>query len=286
MDPVQGALLGAVQGLTEPLPISSSAHLILVPWLLHWKEHSLTFDVALHMGTLAALLLFFWKDWWNLATAWLPAPIARGPGERSVPGGRGQSPQEPHHLRRLGLGLIAGTIPAAIAGLLLDDLIETTLRDPLLIATVMLIASALILAADRLGRRTLPLDHVTYTRALTIGAAQALALIPGVSRSGITISAGLALGLTRDAAARYAFLLATPITAGAGVFKLKDLLETGIPTDERLAFVTGIATSFVVGLFAIGFLLRFLRRYSLLAFVVYRVALALVVLAVSFTRAA
>ena len=264
MDPVQGALLGIVQGLTEPLPISSSAHLILVPWLLGWPEHSLTFDVALHMGTLAALLLFFWRDWWNLAAAWLPG---------------GGAPE-----RRLGLGLVVGTIPAAIVGLLFEDVIETALRSPPLIAIVMLVASALIFAADRLGRQTLPLERVTYTRALAIGAAQMLALVPGVSRSGSTIAAGLALGLTRDAAARYAFLLATPITAGAGVFKLKDLLETGISPDERAAFAAGIAISFVVGLFAIGFLLRYLRRYSLAAFVVYRVALALIVLALSFTR--
>lgn len=266
MDPIQGALLGAVQGLTEPLPISSSAHLILVPWLLGWPEHSLTFDVALHMGTLAALLLFFWKDWWKLAAAWLP-------------GGDGQE-------RRLGVGLVLGTLPAAIVGLLFEDVIETALRSPPLIATVMLVASAVILAADRLGRQTLPLERVTYARALAIGTAQMLALMPGVSRSGSTIAAGLALGLTREAAARYAFLLATPITAGAGVFKLKDLLETGVPASEQAAFAAGIVASFIVGLFAIGFLLRFLRRYSLVAFVVYRVALALVVLAVSFTRGA
>ena len=265
MDPVQGAILGIVQGLTEPLPISSSAHLILVPWLLGWGEHSLTFDVALHMGTLAALLLFFWKDWLQLARAWLPGGDATD--------------------RRVGIGLVAGTVPAAVVGLLFEDTIETTLRSPALIATVMLIASALILAADRLGRRTLSEEAITVPRAIAIGLAQALALMPGVSRSGATISAGLALGLTRQAAARYAFLLATPITAGAGILKLKDLFETGVPPDEATAFLAGIAASFVVGLIAIRFLLHYLRKYSLTAFVIYRVALALLVLIVSVTRA-
>ena len=266
MDPVQGAFLGAIQGLTEPLPISSSAHLILVPWLLGWSEHSLTFDIALHMGTLAALLLCFWRDWLALARAWLPGGAAVE--------------------RRLGLGLVAGTLPAAVIGLLFEDVIENALRAPRLIAVVMLVASGLIFAADRLGRRRLSEGAISIPRALAIGAAQALALMPGVSRSGATISAGLALGLTREAAARYSFLLATPVTAGAGVFKLKDLLETGVPPDESTAFIAGIAVSFVVGLFAIRFLLQYLRRYSLTAFVVYRVALALVVLALSITRAA
>ncbi|HET7767250.1 MAG TPA: undecaprenyl-diphosphatase UppP [Chloroflexota bacterium] len=266
MDPIQGALLGAVQGLTEPLPVSSSAHLILLPWLLGWQEHSLTFDVALHMGTLAALLLVFWKDWLDLARAWLPGGAAVD--------------------RRMGLGLVAGTLPAAVIGLLFEDVIESSLRSPSLIAVVMVIASLLIFAADRLGRRRLSEEALSVPRALVIGAAQALALMPGVSRSGATISAGLALGLTREAAARYAFLLATPVTAGAGVFKLRDLLETGVPPDERAAFIAGITTSFVVGLFAIRFLLQYLRRYSLIAFVVYRVALALLVLALSFIRAA
>ena len=270
MDPIQGALLGIVQGLTEPLPVSSSAHLVLVPWLLGWSEHSLTYDVALHMGTLAALLIFFWKDWWALARAWFRGAAA---GDRTLD-------------RRLGLTLVLGTIPAAIAGVLFEDLIESSLRSPPLIATVMLFASLVILAADRLGRRTLPLGAITYPRAFLIGLAQASALVPGVSRSGATISAGLALGLTREAAARYAFLLATPITAGAGVLKLKDLFETGIPTNLQAAFITGIGVSFVVGLLAIGFLLRYLRRNSLMVFIVYRIALALFVLALSFTRAA
>jgi undecaprenyl-diphosphatase len=269
MDPVQGLVLGIVQGLTEFLPVSSSAHLILVPWLLGWPAHSLTYDVALHMGTLAALLLFFWRDWLRLIRAWLPPNAAETAADR-----------------RLLIGIILGTIPAAIAGLLFQDAIENALRSPALIAAVMLVVSALILAADRLGRLHLPIEGIGYPHALAIGVAQAFALAPGVSRSGATISAGLALGLTREAAARYAFLLATPITAGAGLLQLRHLLRDGVLPDERAAFALGIAASFLVGLASIGFLLRYLRRSSLLSFVVYRAALALLVLAVVFLRPA
>jgi undecaprenyl-diphosphatase len=267
VDAPQGLVLGIVQGLTEFLPVSSSAHLILVPWLLGWPEHSLTYDVALHMGTLGALILFFWRDWLGLLRAWLP-----GGGPQAATA------------RRLLIGIILGTIPAAIAGLLFQDAIESALRSPALIAVVMLIASALIFAADRLGRLTVPIEGVGYVQALLIGVAQAFALAPGVSRSGATISAGLALGLTREAAARYAFLLATPITAGAGLLQLRHLIKDGVPADERAAFALGIAASFIVGFASIGFLLRYLRRASLLVFVVYRVALALLVLALTFLR--
>lgn len=267
MDPLHGLILGIVQGLTEPLPVSSSGHLVLVPWLLGWPEHSLTFDVALHMGTLAALLLFFWRDWWTLARAWLPGAAAMATE------------------RRLGIGLVAGTLPAAIAGLLFDDIIEQSLRSPVLIAAVLAVASVVFFVVDRASRRALPIEQVTLGRALAIGFAQALALAPGVSRSGITITAGLALGLTREAAARYAFLLAMPVTAGAGVFKLRDLVETGIPADEQLAFALGIAASFAVGLVSIRFLLQYLRRYALTAFIVYRLLLAALVLGLSALRA-
>ncbi|HEU5318476.1 MAG TPA: undecaprenyl-diphosphatase UppP [Chloroflexota bacterium] len=270
MDTAQGALLGVVQGLTEFLPVSSSGHLILVPWLLGWPAHSLTFDVALHMGTLAALILFFWRDWLQLLAAWLP----------------GRAGSESSALdRRLGIGIVVGSLPAAVVGALFDDVIESSVRSPLLVAAVMLAFSFIILAADRLGRMTRGVEAITIPRALAIGLAQALALLPGVSRSGSTISAGLALGLTREAATRYAFLLATPITAGAGLLKLKDLLETGVAPDEQTVFLVGIALSFAVGLAAIGFLLRYVRRASLLVFVIYRIALALLVVGLAALRA-
>jgi undecaprenyl-diphosphatase len=272
MDPLQGVVLGVVQGLAEPLPISSSAHLILAPWLLGWQDQGLTFDVALHMGTLAALLLYFWRDWWSLVTAWLPAR-AGAEDRRALD-------------RRLGIGIVIGTVPAAIAGILFDDVIERSLREPTLIAVVMAVATLVIFAADRLGRRTLELEAVTWSRALVVGLAQAVALAPGVSRSGITISAGLFLGLTREAAARYSFLLAAPVTTAAGILKLKDLAETGIPAGEQAAFAAGVLTSFVVGLFAIGVLLRYLRRYSLAVFVIYRALLVALIFGVAAVRGA
>lgn len=300
MDPLHAIVLGAVQGLSEFLPISSSAHLVLAPWLLGWPESSLTFDVALHMGTLAALLIYFWRDWWVLIAAWLPAQVASAPVAHSN-GGSGSAgavtladessaPEEVETAseralnRRLGIGLVIGTIPAAVAGVLFEDVIEGAFRAPALIAISLIVASFVLLAADRLGARTFGLQSVTNTQAALIGVAQAFALIPGVSRSGITLAAALFIGLTREAGARYAFLLAAPITAGAGVFQLRHLVRDGIPAGEHMAFALGILTSFLVGMVVIGGLLHYLRRGSLIVFVVYRIALGLFILTMAALR--
>ncbi|HEV2122132.1 MAG TPA: undecaprenyl-diphosphate phosphatase [Chloroflexota bacterium] len=300
MDPLHAIVLGAVQGLGEFLPISSSAHLVLAPWLLGWPENSLTFDVALHMGTLAALLIYFWRDWWVLIAAWLPAQFASAPAPRRndrsgntgsvalVDGNRlpeaSETASERALNRRLGIGLVIGTIPAAVAGVLFEDVIEGAFRAPALIAISLIVASFVLLAADRLGPRKYGLQSVTNMQAALIGVAQAFALIPGVSRSGITLAAALFIGLTREAGARYAFLLAAPITAGAGVFQLRHLVRDGIPADEHMAFALGILTSFLVGMVVIGALLRYLRRGSLVIFVVYRIALGLFILAMATLR--
>jgi undecaprenyl-diphosphatase len=286
VDPFEGAVLGIVQGLTEPLPISSSAHLVLVPWLLGWPEHSLTFDVALHMGTLAALLIFFWRDLLLLVRAWLP--------ERGAPLGvvgtasTSATADDPvrRQQRRLGLGLLVGSIPAALLGALFADQIESSLRSPLSIAALLIVGALLLGLADRIGARRLELTDVGLTQALLVGLAQALALAPGVSRSGITLTAALFIGLTREAGARYAFLLGIPVTAGAGVFQLRRLLRDGIPVDERAAFALGVFCSLVVGLLAIRFLLRYVRQHSLNLFVYYRLALGLIVLLVAALRGA
>lgn len=288
MNPVHGAVLGIIQGLTEPLPISSSAHLVTVPWLLGWSEHSLTFDVALHMGTLAALLLYFWRDLWLLAAAWLPqrAPslgIVQGAPATEVVADalhpvRGEK-------RRLGVGLVVGSIPAAVIGAFYADRIEENLRSPVLIAMLLLAGAALLAAADRAGVRRLGLDSVGITRALIIGLAQALALAPGVSRSGITLTTALFLGLTRESGARYAFLLGIPVTAGAGVFKLRHLLRDGIPPDERGAFALGVLASLVVGVLAIRGLMGYVRHRNLDVFVAYRIGYALLIFLVAAVRA-
>jgi undecaprenyl-diphosphatase len=331
LNPLHGLVLGVVQGLGEFLPISSSAHLLLVPWLFGWPEHSLTFDVALHMGTLAALLAYFWRDWWQLVTAWLPQQrerrrIGATRGVSGVSGVSGDKPNDAAHSvtravtegpplgagrsdatpddaedlvpdevtasgdglrsdrRRLGISLAISTVPAAIVGALFAERIEASLRAPVLVAALLLVAAALLASADRAGIQDRELGAVGVWQALVIGVAQALALAPGVSRSGASIAAALFLGLTRQAAARYAFLMAAPITAGAGIFQLRHLVSDGIPADERMAFLVGITSSFVVGLLAIGGLLRYLRTRSLDVFVGYRVILGLVILIVAALR--
>ena len=258
VDLVQAVVLGIVQGLAEFLPISSSGHLILVPWLLGWPEHSLTFDLALHLGTTLALLGYFWREWLTLA--------------RAVPAGLANAEARKRPEWRLAWLLVLGSLPAGLLGVLFEDVIERNLRQPVLVA-VLLIAFGLALGlADRLSRRGRGLGDLELPDALTIGCAQALALVPGVSRSGITLTAGLLRGLDRPAAARFSFLLSAPITFAAAVYKLRVLVRTPPTGDQALAFVVGAAVAAVVGALAIGFLLRYLQRSSTAIFVWYRLA--------------
>jgi undecaprenyl-diphosphatase len=259
MTDLQAIVLGVLQGLGEFLPISSSGHLIVVPWLLGWKQHSLAFDVALHLGTLVAVLYAFAGDWWRMATS-----AVRGLT-------RGRPFSEP--CGRL-LGLIAlASLPGAIAGKLLDDWAETTFRSPALVAAAMAVMGVILLIADRrIGGKQV--SDVSLAIALLIGAAQALALIPGVSRSGATISAALLLGLRRDEAARFSFLLATPITFGAALLKVPHLLRTA---SDLGPVVAGLVAAAVVGWLSIFFLLRYVRTRNYRPFVWYRFAFALVV---------
>lgn len=272
MDPIEGAVLGAVQGLGEFLPISSSGHLIIVPWLLGWPEHSQTFDVALHMGTLLALLIYFWRDWWNLVMAWRP-----GAGGRLLPAGRQD--------RRLGIAIVLGSIPAAVVGLLFEKVVESALRDPWLIALLLIFGGVLLVAADRAGTQRHGIEHLTLINALVIGMAQALALAPGVSRSGITLTAALLLGFTRTTATRFSFLLSMPVTAGAGVLKLRHLVTDGIPSGEGLAFALGIGVALITGLIVIGGLLRYVRTRSLDLFAAYRLTIGVIVITATIIRA-
>jgi undecaprenyl-diphosphatase len=269
MDPIlQAIVIGIVQGITEFLPISSSGHLIVVPYLLGWDDaliNSLAFSVILHLGTLVALLVYFWRDWTRL----VPAGMAtlRERSFRSDPD------------RRLAW-LIATTLPPAIAvGILLNDAIETAFRRPALVAVMLVVGSAIMWLADRLGRKALPLERLSFAGAFGVGCVQALALVPGISRSGVSISAGLAFGLTREAAARFSFLMATPIIAGAGAWETRKLLtgEAGVPVDGSV-LAAGFLASAVAGVAAVAVLLRYLRGHSLTAFIVYRLGLAAVVL--------
>lgn len=273
---VQAAILGLVQGLTEFLPISSTAHLIVVPQLLGWNDPfivSAAFDVMLHMGTLVALLVYFWRDLLRLLGAWL-ASIR----DRSI----GADPD-----RRLAWLLFVSVIPGALLGALGESFFDTYFREPgrlLFIAALLLIGGLILAVAELIGRRTRDLADLRWRDAAVIGVAQAFALFPGISRSGITISAGLFIGLKREPAARFSFLMATPIIAGAGLWKARELLGGGLTDTTVLPLIVGLVTSAIAGLAAIAFLLAFLRRRSTGVFIAYRVVLAALIVLFVLTR--
>src|SRR5262245_34426797 len=208
---IQAIVLGAIQGATEFLPISSTAHLILFPWFMGWPDPGLSFDVALHLGTLVALLIYFRSEWIALASSAL-----------NLVRGRTSDPNA-----RLALYIIIGTIPGALAGVLFESAVENALRSPLVIATALVALALVLVIAELKGRRKKGIDDISGTDAISVGLAQALALVPGVSRSGVTITAGLFRGMKRDAAARFSFFLSTPIIAGAAGKKLIDVLRDG-----------------------------------------------------------
>ncbi len=271
---LQALVMGIVQGLTEFLPVSSSGHLVVVPFLLGWDDpflNSLAFSVMLHMGTLVALLVYFRQDWFRLVPAGLAA--LRDRSFKSDPD------------RRLAGLLVASTIPAALAGVLFNDLIEEQFRQVGLVALMLVVGGVILFVADRVGRRSRAIADITFPVAIGIGAAQALALVPGISRSGISIAAGRLAGLDREAAARFAFLMATPITAGAGLFEVKKLLsgEAGVQI-ELAPLLIGMVAAALSGLAAIHFMLSYLRTRSLDLFVVYRFVLAAVVIVVWLAR--
>lgn len=259
----QAAVLGVVQGLTEFLPVSSSGHLILVPHLFGWPDQGLAFDAAIHLGTIAALLVYFRRELGRLAAGALS--------------------------RRLGARLVLASVPAGLAGLLLETWIEARLRSPFVVAASTALWGLVMLAADRRAPRARPtagdpLERVGTAQALFIGCAQALALVPGTSRSGITITAGLLGGLDRPTAARFSFLLAIPITVAAGGLKTVELLRAGLPAAERGPLLLAVLTAFLSGWAAISFLVGYLKRRSLAPFVVYRLLLAAAVLAFALSR--
>ena len=269
MDPlVQALVLGITQGLTEFLPVSSSGHLIVVPYLLGYHDPfitSLAFSVMLHLATLVALLVYFRADWLRL----IPAGVA-ALRDRSFRG-------DPD--RRLAWLLAVATVPAVIAGILLNDIIESNVRDPALVAVMLAIGAGILWLADRAGSHTVPVEGVSFPLAFGIGVAQAFALVPGISRSGISISAALFGGLTREAAARFSFLMATPVIAGAGIWEAIKLVRG----EEAVAvsagpLIVGMVAALVFGLLAIEVTLRYLRSHPVTIFVVYRLLVAAVVL--------
>lgn len=260
MELVKAFIMGLVQGLTEFIPVSSSGHLILFDKWLGFNG-GLTFDLALHIGTLLALFLFFGRDFYNLATG-----IFR-PGKD----------------RWLALMIILGTIPGVIAGVLLESYAETVFRSVQLVAVNLMLVAVLMLVIDKFSKKDLKIESITPKRALLIGAAQALALIPGVSRSGITIVAGLAAGFDRVTATRFSFLLSAPIITGATLKVLLDGDSFQQIGSEPALFLVGIVASFISGYVAIGFLLKYLANHGLAVFAYYRLALgAFILLSVGF----
>jgi undecaprenyl-diphosphatase len=263
---IQAIILGLVQGATEFAPVSSSGHLILVPWIFGWAQFGdaglqKSFDVALHVGTLIGALVYFRHDVARYAAAWF----------RSIRARRMSTPDE-----RIAWALFIGTIPGAIAGALFESVIEEKLGAPLLIA-LMLVAFALLLVwVDRRSRSDRAFGTIGPKDGLLLGAAQALALQPGVSRSGVTITAARAMGLDRESAARFSFLLSLPIIAGAGAYKAVDLAQTGLQ-GHAAEFVAGMVASAISGFVVIWGLLRYLKRHDFMVFLWYRVAVAALV---------
>jgi undecaprenyl-diphosphatase len=266
---IEAIVLGVVQGLTEFLPISSTAHLAVIPWLFGWKDPGLAFDIALHVGTLAAILIYFFRDWLLVLAHGFGLRIEGDPDLKRNP--------------KLLWFLVAATIPVGLFGYIFKEQAETTWRSPNVIGAMMIIVGVILWLAERAGRRQKDVSHLSFADALAIGFAQILAIVPGTSRSGITIAAGLFRNLDRATAARFSFLLSTPAIGAAAAKDFYDLMkhEGGIPPDMRTAFAIGILVSAVTGCLVIRLLMNYLRKGTLNFFVAYRVIFGIMVIALA-----
>lgn len=263
MPALHAIILGIIQGLTEFIPVSSSGHLVAVPAVLGWNYQGKSFDAAVHLGTLAALLVYYRRDWARIISGFVAHIIKKVPyGKEDEAGGR------------LFVPIIVACVPAAIVGAAFQDFIDNALSRWNFVATALVVFGLIMLAADRIGRKTRDIASMGYTDYITIGLAQILALLPGVSRSGITITAGLFRGLDRASAARFSFLLSTPVVFGAGAFALLKMVTHGMAASEAGSFLWGLIAAAVAGYAAIHFLVTFLQKNSLTVFVVYRICLA------------
>jgi undecaprenyl-diphosphatase len=261
MTELQALVLGLIQGLSEFLPISSSAHLALTPWFFGWQDGGLAFDVALHIGTLLAVAWYFRREWLDLLAA--GGTILMRRQVRTI-------------AERRAAFLVIATIPAGIVGLMVEDLAETTFRSPLLIAINLMVMGVLLWLVDQFSRRDRQLDQMTMRDAVAIGLIQCLALLPGVSRSGSTITAGRLLGFDRQAAAIFSFLMSFPTTLAAAAWKAPEAFTAGV---EAGTLVIGISSAAVSSWVAIAILIRFVSRYSFGVFAAYRLVLGVIVLA-------
>jgi undecaprenyl-diphosphatase len=256
---LQALILGAIQGLTEFLPVSSSAHLVLFPWLFGWNDPGLAFDVALHLGSLLALLIYYWREWIAMVSSIVrPDPASR----------------------RLLILLIVASVPGAVIGLLLEKQAETIFRSPMLIACTLGVMGIVLWIADARGRNAKKMDSIYLGDAILIGLSQALAIVPGVSRSGATITTGRLLGIERQDAANFSFLMATPIIAGAGLHEMPKIVHGGI----NAVVIGGFVSSAIFSLIAIAALVSFVRTRTYKPFAWYRIAVAIFVAIVYLSR--
>lgn len=260
MSIIQAVIYGIVQGIAEFLPISSTAHLTLLPWIFGWKNPGNVFDVALHFGTAIAVISFFIKDWVRLVTAGVKKPTSND--------------------GRLFWGLVIATVPGALAGILLDKYMGA-LSNPLLIGILLIVMGVVLYACDKFGKNQIRLKNMGIKHSLLIGVAQVLAIIPGVSRSGITMSVGRAAGIERESIAKFTFLLSTPIVLGDALYHAKDLAHVNI---DVLPFAVAVVTAAVVGMLSIKFLLDYLKTRSFFIFTVYRFVFGAFIIALFFLR--
>jgi len=280
---LQAFFLGVLQGATEFLPVSSSGHLVLVPWLLGWPAPGLAFDAVVHWGTAAAVIVYFRREWLAMAeSAWLSV---MGKRRDNGPEGEGSDSSEGSEADTTLLWLILlGTVPGVLVGFFLEDFFEGMFARPMAAAVFLFVTAALLTASERLGRRERDMDDLGFLDALFIGVGQALAIFPGISRSGSTIAAGLARGMKRHPAAHFSFLLATPIILGAGLLKVVDLVQAGGFRAQAATLAAGFVASVVVGLACVHFLLRYLKSRRLYPFAIYCVAFGFFSLLVAVIR--
>ena len=257
---LQALILGIVQGLTELLPISSSAHLNLIPWAFNWNIPE-SFDVALHFGTLLAIVLFFYKDWLKLIKGGFNQVVKK---EKTFEG-------------KMFWYLVAATIPGGIIGFVLDKFVGNKLETPIIIALALIIMGIVLYVVDKKSKSNIKFEKMNFKQTFLIGLSQCLAFIPGVSRSGITMTTGRLLGIERESVAKYSFLLSTPIVFAATLFKLKDFVFS-------IPFFIGVLASFLVGIFVIKFLLEYLKKGSFKVFAIYRVIVGIAIIAIYLIR--
>ncbi len=269
MTVLQAIILGIVQGLTEFLPISSSGHLLLVPWLFNWHflldnpDLNKTFDVALHLGTFVAVVIYFWRELGRLISAWV-----RSISRRSL-----ADPEA-----KLAWLLVVSTVPAALVGVAFEGFITDTLGKPWMIGVALIVFAGFMYLIDHVAKLDRGLEALTWVDALLIGVAQALALLPGVSRSGITMMTGLLMRLDRESAARYSFLMSIPVIGGAAAYKGLEVAKDGLPAGTAMPFVVGMVSAALSGIAAIWFVLAYLKRHNFNIFVIYRIVVGVGVL--------